>query len=730
MAFRSPAQNAHRSRRATVVCLVLCLLWSCRHQDERHSYLLEGDRMTECIYESTRIEHPDLDCPAVPNMALANEPRRLGRNEREEIWDLTLGEAIQIALSNSKVIRSAGQFLSPGNPILNNPSFATTTYDPAIQQTGSLFGQRGVEAALSDFDTQFVTQMVWGRSEAIQNNAFTSGGLPPGSTLVNETGSFNSVLQKRLGTGGQVAVSHAWNYTGSNVPAALFPSVYEGNVRAEFRQPLWAGAGAEYTRIAGPISTNIQGVTGVQQGVIIARINEDIALAQFEHAVHQLVHDVESLYWQLHLAYRSFDVQSESHEEVLDMWRLVDALRRAQTGTGGPQEAAIREAEIDLEGRVAQARDNIYSVEAQLRLLLNLPVNDGRIIRPVDDPVSAKLEPSWTACLSDALVRRPEVRRQKWNIKSLEQQLKAAENLTMPRLDFVSAYQVGGFGDDLLGPSADGRSPNNDLGSAYGTLARGNQTGWNLGFEFSTPLGRRFALSQLRAVELQLAKARTLLGAQEIDISHEVAAAFRDLDRNYLASENAMNRMETARERLQLAKAQYQNDSQRYPIDNVLRAQEAVTQAQLAFLSSLVQYNVAINDLNFRSGRSLAENNILLHEGGWCEDAYWHAAQQAYHRLHAWENPHLCQQPEALTGNVMLQPMEPVPYEPPADPPVAPQDDELPSPLELPLPEAPEYLTPPQRPRASLQLLDPVSSERPALSPMTGTATLVPPPVE
>lgn len=649
--------------------LCLCLLSACSRPHTTHKYFLKGDQSAEYLHQATRISHIEVEQPVDYRVDFAAEPRRLHREQKEEIWDLRLEEAIQLALANSKVIRNAGQYLNPGNPLLNNPDYVSSVYDPAIQETGFLFGQRGVEAALSDFDTQFTTQMLWGRNEAVQNNAFTSGGIAPGGTLVNETGAFNTSLQKRLGTGGQVALSHAWNYTGTNVPAALFPSVYEGNLRAEFRQPLLAGGGAGYTRIAGPISTNIQGVTGVQQGVIIARINNDIALADFERAVSQLVHDVEALYWQLHLAYRAYDVQVRTLGDVLDTWQYVDALKQARTGVGGV-EIIVRDAELAYEGQVAQARNQIYTIEAQLRLLLSLPVNDGRIIRPIDDPITARLEPDWATCLIDALSNRAEIRRQKWNIKSLELQLLAAENLTLPRFDFLASYQHNGFGDHLLGGSRDGVSPGNNLGSAYGTLLGGDQTGWNLGFEFSMPLGRRFALAQQRSLELRLAKAKEMLSAQEVEISHEVAAAFRDIDNYYEATENALNRLLVSREKLQIARAQYQSDPERFSIEAVLRGQEAVGQAELQFLNSLVQYNSAINDLQFRTGRSLSANLIVLTEGGWDPAAQRDAFNNYHARFRAYESPVLVQHPE-LSGVMVLPPTleEPQPlFEGPSEP--------------------------------------------------------------
>ncbi|MCA8994247.1 MAG: TolC family protein [Planctomycetaceae bacterium] len=669
-----------------MAAVLILTLAACRHADTHDTFLFPGAGYGDYVDKATRINYPEVDLPLDERVNFAVEPRRLSRDEKDEVWDVSLAEAIQLALANSRVIRSSGQFLSPGNAILNNPDFARTVYDPAIQESGVLFGQRGVEAALSDFDAQFVTQMVWGRSELIQNNRANAGGLNSGDTLVNETGAYSSVIQKRLASGGQVAVSHSWNYTGTNAPLSMFPTAYDGNVRAEFRQPLLAGGGAEYTRIAGPVSTNIQGVTGVQQGVIIARINNDMALADFELAVQQLIHDVEATYWQLSLAYRSFDVQSEILDATISIREVMDAQHEAKTGEGGAQRKSVTEREIQLEFEVAQARDRLYAAEGELRRLLGLPINDGRIIRPLDDPMTARLAPNWETCLNDALTHRPELRRQKWSLKSLEMQLRAADNLTMPRLDLVAAYQVNGFGNNLLGGPSEAISNPGNLNSAYDTLFAGDQTGWNLGFEFSMPLGRRFAYAQQRSLELRIAKARELLNAQEVEVSHEVASVFRDIDRNYLASENALNRLLRNKDRLVLLQQQRNVDPTRTTIDSILQAKQTVAQSELQFLSSLVEYNNSLNDLAFRTGRTLENNSILLSEANWSPEAYQDADNHYRRRYYARRARWKIQTPDmSATIDLPTSYTAPV-YELPDGviAPPAPEDEIEPTPMESP----------------------------------------------
>ncbi len=634
MASVGTAESAKQPERRWSCLLLVCsmLLWSsCRHRGEARHYL-GPEIAADYVAHATAIDYPDTGFPVSPKLEFAIEPRRLRHDYKDDIWDLTLQEAIQTSLANSTVIRSAGQFLNPGNPLLNNPDFAPSIYDAALQETGVLFGQRGVEAALSDFDTQYTTQMLWGRNESVQNNLI-SNGLPAGSTLIEETAAYNSALRKRLATGGQVELSQTWNYTARNITPnqfgnVLFPSVYEGNLQFQFRQPLLAGGGAEYTRIAGPVSSNIQGVTGVQQGVIIARINNDIELADFEKSVHQLVHDVESLYWQLQAAYRIYDSIVETRNGIMDAWRIVDAQRIAETGEGATQEADVRDSLLNLQGRADMARDGIYSTEAQLRLLMGLPVNDGRVIRPIDEPITAEIIPEWTVSLSDALIRRPEIRRQKWNIKSAELQLRAAENLLMPRFDFVSSYQLNGFGDHLAG--GDGQ-----FSSAIKEELSGDHEGWNLGFEFSVPVGRRFSKAQVHSHEFRLVKAQEMLGEIEMEISHEVASVVRSVDSSYFAMQGNYNRLLAAKQRLTSIRSQYNAEPERISIDAVTRALESVSQAQLTLINSVQQYNVALADLNFRTGSTLEQSNIRLSENAWNGDAYYDALERYEERSHA-----------------------------------------------------------------------------------------------
>ncbi len=561
------------------------------------------------------------------------EARLLNDRTDDEVWDMPLAEAIHLALRNNKIVRTRNDFLN--SQVFTNADNVNSLYDPAIRESGILFGGRGVQSALAAFDTQLTTRMLWGTNSQIQNQQGFFGSLPAGTSLDQDTATFSTGLTKQFAYGASATLAHNWNYQFTNQPNRLYNSAYDGSVRLDYRQPLWSGAGPEFTRIAGPIGDNIQGLSGVNQGVLIARINTDITIADFEVSVRNMLRDVEDLYWDLYLAYRTYDTEVVARNSALRTWREVKArFDQGAKGGGAADEAqAAKRTSTPVRGR-KNALQNLYSLELQLRRMTGLPANDGKIIRPADEPTTAELVPEWHMCLAEGLTRREELRRQKWNIKSLELQLLAATNLANPRFDFVSSYQVNGFGDRLFSSSgADESTAEGEYRSAYRSLARANQTGYGLGFEFSMPLGLRNATAQVRNQELRLAKAREVLGLQELEISHELANAFQTLAWRYQTAQTNFNRRRAAERQLQAFEAEF--DAGTKTLDLLLQAQTRLAQAETAYFTSVVNYNKAITDLHFRKGTLLENDNVHLAEGMWTPEAYKDALRKAWARTYA-----------------------------------------------------------------------------------------------
>lgn len=629
-----------RSIRWIHALLAAAAFAGCRGAEHLH-YLGDAD-LQYYKNKSLEIEYPNVDDPTPPEVAYTQRPRTVRDAEVESYWDVTLQDAVLTAVANNKMIRTRGEFLN-GGTLLRNPANAPSVYDPALRETGFLFGNRGVEAALADFDAQFTTSMLFGSAQNAQNNG---GFINPGFVLENDTTQFNSQLQKQFANGGTFAVSHNWNYLNTNSPAPLlYPSSYNGLLGISYTQPLWAGSGVDYTRIAGPTRQGLGGLLGVNQGVLISRINTDISLADFELAVIQMVKDVEDLYWELYLTYRQYDAEVESQKRAWTVWSDIRFKKEANAIGGEDQsEALARKNYLEIRGRVEDSLSAIYSTENQFRRLLGLPVNDGRLIRPSDSPLQAEYLVNWDAALLDSLMRRPELRRQKWQIKSLELQRMAAESVVNPQLNFVSSYQLNGFGDKLLSYDTNG------FNSAYGSLARGEQASWTLGFQFAMPIGFRQARSQLRNIELQLIKAKAALATQEQDISHELADAVQRIDAAYMLAKTNFDRVIAADTELKLYEITRKVGAREaggtlVTVDLLLRTVQSRGVAEVAFVTSLIRYNQAIAELHLRQGTTLENCGISLEEGPWSDGAEDDALRRAWARSFATPNERLETQP-------------------------------------------------------------------------------------
>jgi len=594
----------------------------------------DGDKpITSYRGYNTAIEYPAIENVTARAVQLSGEPRNLARSADDEVRDVTLHELMLTALSQNEIIETSALGGIGSKAVLTNSTGVASVYDSAIQETGILFGRRGMDAALSDFDARLQSSLILSG----QDNRLNTFPLPVSSS---DGGAFNTSLSKAMATGANVSLISNWSDTWTNNPLNNYSSVYQGVLGAQISQPLLAGSGVEFTRTAGPTNPAFGAITGVSQGVAIARINQDISLADFEVAVRTALSDIENAYWDLYLAYRLFDTSVKAHESTAGTLRLLVDAREVGAGdyTG---EAQARDRFYETKASLELALNRLYQAESELRRLVGLPMNDGTVLRPAEEPIVAEFRPDWQASLVDGLTYRVELRRQKWQIKSLQLQLNAARNLVRPSLNAVAGYNVLGFGDKLASQGVNDPATGTPTNSAFGSMSRDDLNAWNVGLQFNMPIGLRQARSQARNYELQLAKANAVLAAQERSIAHDIANAVQDVAANYAAAQSNFYRLKAARERVSLHERRIEVDS----VDLVLRAQESASVAENSYYQQVVAYNKAITSLNLATGRLLEFNNIYLQEGKWCPEAYDDAMLRAQERTHAVDNPHLRTEP-------------------------------------------------------------------------------------
>lgn len=609
-------------------------------------YFFEDGDLSHYLDVATQIEYPDVEEPSLDEVTAARAPLTLRNAQSYEMWDLTLEEATRITLCNSQVMRQLGGRTVENAPetltrtLVNNVA-VTTTYDPALTEsgTGSSFGSQfsgtGVEAALSEFDAQLDSSIVWRKNDTPQNR-LANNIFPP--VLEQDLGIGTLGITKRTANGDQFSIRNNTAYEWNNTPVPplgtfrAYPSDWQSNFEAGFRHPFLQGAGAQYNRIAGPQSFEqyAANATNPFDGVVLARIRTDQSLADFEGGVTNLMRDVESAYWELYFTYRDLESRKTGRDSSLETWKKVKALfDEGAKGGSADREAQARAQYFQFKALVEQGLTDLYRAETRLRYIMGLSMSDGRLIRPADEPTTASVAFDWSSVHAETLVRRVELRKQKWEVKKRELELVAARNGLLPRLDASGTYRWRGLGDDLI-DSSSGLPFSSPGSNAFEVLTDGKFQEWELGLQLSMPIGFRRQLSTIRHHQLSLARDRALLQDLELEVSHQLGDSIRDLDLNYGLTETNFNRRVAAEREVEAVNAAYEAD--RVTLDLLLDAQRRRADAETAYYRSLVDYNLSVLKVHYRKGSLLDYNGVYLAEGPWPGKAYFDAMRRARQR--------------------------------------------------------------------------------------------------
>ena len=556
------------------------------------------------------IEYPEVaECATAVTIAAeaAEAPHALEDPSKLPTLDLSLEEAVAMAMQNSPVIRSL-----PIGAVFSTQS-AATVFDPA--QVAS--SQQGVEAALAAYDAQYTNSLAWFNTDQPVNTIINPI-LQQFQVANSEANSaaYQSQLQKRMANGSQFSLRHVVNYSNSNRPNQLFSSSFTGWVEAEWRQPILRGSGLQYNRIVGSSRT-----PGVYNGVLIGRINEDVALADFENSVTKLVADIEQAYWDLSTAYRLLEANVKGRESALRTYQYQKV--RLDVGAGRQDEEAQAQSQYyQFEANVQSqlgGPNGLYANEQKLRYLLGMPASDGKIIKPTTDPLDSKVLFDWNSALSQALTRRVEIRRQRFQVKRREFELYASRLNKRPQFDFVGLYRYRGLGDHLIGDTDKG-----PLNGLYSSITDGDYQEWQAGVEFTLPVGLRQASVAIANAKLQLKRERAVLAEVELRVSHDLTEAARQIEVTYQLVETNYNRYQADLRQVEVLVRRYLDGTDN--INFLLQAQRSVVQSEIAFYQSLSNYNLAVRDLHWEKGSLLAYNQVQLAEDAWeggaTRDAY------------------------------------------------------------------------------------------------------------
>lgn len=504
---------------------------------------------------------------------------------------MSLQEAIYIALLDSTVLRDLG------GRILDQSQAQRSRFQVTLQDSDP---RSGMQSAQSEFDATLSAQTIFEKNNRPVNNVFLGGGT---RSLLQDYHDYQLQLTKPTAAGTQFSIRTTADFDSSNAPGNASTSVWQTQLEAEIRQPLLRGAGTNVNRVIGR-----RDHLDFPNGIEVARIRSEMSQADFEIGLRNFVSDVVNAYWDLYYAWRIFDNHLVARNQALEHWTqateqefdkektlplLIEFHRldaELQNALSGRQQEGTR-SQNGSQGGSFRGITGLYLAERRFRHIIGLPVTGDTLVCPTDEPSQSPVvmdDEHWDAAVSEAIQRRPEIKRERLQTRKLSLIAAASRNYLLPTLDFVGKQRLRGMGE---------------LPDATGNMLAADHPEWNLGMEFSLPVGFRHARGAVNNAELQIARQKVVIHEQEQQIILDLSNAVSDMQRAYQVMLASSSQMNAAAELVQAVQdAQPNTPSLQAWLPKIQNAQSQLLQARNRHTLAQVEYALAVKNVHLEKG--------------------------------------------------------------------------------------------------------------------------------
>ncbi len=648
--FREMKRSLIKS--AAYLQLVLAMLSATGCSTTQPFFANESPDLKHYLGSATRIEYPDVATESLAETTQCQPPLTLSNHEYVNYMDMELEECVSIALQNAKFFVTTSGTAELRQNVASQFTSGTadqfgSIYDVAIQQTrtqsipltvdgagnrtlprGVLRANQigGVEDALAEFDAQASGFINYANTDRARNTGSNNPFNPQLFQAIDTTQ--QSAISKRTATGGVATLRQQIIYSSNNVAtgdiARAVPSDWTALIEAQVQHPLMRNRGTMINRIP----------------VVLASLNEDIAIADFEVQVRNLIRDVEVAYWDLYVAYRFVATSMVGRNSAQATQQFAKLNLDGGTGTQQDLSQAV-EQYYSFKGQLESAlagsnvpgsdRLGVYGSERALREKMGISPTDGRLIRPITEPNIARVEFDWDESVAQLLYLSPELRRNKIRIQQNEQELIAAKNQILPEVNLSLLYRWVGVGDTLGPPERRDVNFPSRGSSALGELTEGDFQEAAVRLDIQpNAFGSRRELTRIRGAQLQIVRERSFMQEAERLYVSQLSDAVAKLSTHYQLVQTNAQRWQAAEQEVQARLAEYKGG--RTPVNVVLQSQVRRAQAQIDYYRALSEYNKSINYVHYIKGTLLQHNSIELAEGCWNKKAYWDALERARER--------------------------------------------------------------------------------------------------
>ncbi|MFA5156575.1 MAG: TolC family protein [Candidatus Omnitrophota bacterium] len=497
---------------------------------------------------------------------LSAKENKSGDEERQ----LEIEKAIFLASSSQSRVLRIGLVDCLLYALKNNHDILIKQVDPQLKADD-------VKIAQADFEPQFTVDL-----NVHESTELASSALQGANVYTTHEIDLNSGVSGKLPTGTKYSVDYYNQRYKSDSIYDIFNPAYTVEPTITITQPLFKGFG---------IAVNKADIT-------IARNNKVISEKSFKDTAINTVSKAKAAYYNYVFSLETYSLDKLSLERTVDLLEI----DKARYEKGMVSSVGL----LETEAAVAQKEKTLLAAEAavkksedELKLVTNL-VSDPEIwnakVELIDKLQMRQEEADLLQSLKNAFSFRPDYQSMCIDLKSRDVKIMVAKNSLLPTIDLSGSFGMNGLGKDY----------NNAL-----QKTNINYPDWSAGVNVTIPWG---GADRAKYDQRKLEKAQALIALKKLE--QEIILDIRDKVREV----NVRFRQEqAARISLDKETQNYAAQKERYAAGQVsthdmLDYQDKLSQAELDHVRAVVDYNLALINLDRSQGLTLVKNNVKLDE--------------------------------------------------------------------------------------------------------------------
>ncbi|MBN1870996.1 MAG: TolC family protein [Candidatus Omnitrophica bacterium] len=454
----------------------------------------------------------------------------------------------------------------------NNSEIKIERLEPKIKK-------QDIKIAEEDFEPTLNVDFEISDNEEPVNNTLLSGGT---STSLTKNVGLNTSIDGRLVTGTEYSLEFLSKRYKTNSRFQTINPSYEVEPKITVTQPIFGDYGIFVSRA----------------DIVIARNDKKISEEDLRNLIMDTLTRAKTDYYNYFYYGEHYSIAKSSLErakELLDINKeryakgLISSVDLLETETAvATREKALIAAEADFK-----------SAEDELKLITNL-VDDPEMwnaeLELIDRPEIKISEVNLENSLQNAFEHRPDYKSAKIDLENRDVKVKVAKNNALPTVDLKGSFGLNGLEKGY-------RSAIDDISGDY--------KDWSVGMEVSLPWGEGDR-AEYKKEKMEKAQALIAFKRMEQNIILEVRDKVREVDIQYRQVKAAELSQKKETENYKAQKERYA--SGQISTHDILDYQDRLSLAEIDYSKALIDYNIAVNNLDQAEGLTLEKNDIILEE--------------------------------------------------------------------------------------------------------------------